>query len=72
MGSLSQLLLLPHLSLKFRLILARFKVKSLEKTIRYCVSHGLNKNLHFLLSHLDRYCAEFEALYAVVIKTKSL
>ncbi|PSW60378.1 hypothetical protein C0W54_15825 [Photobacterium kishitanii] len=72
MASLVSFLLLPHKQLRYRLIFARFKIKSTERTIRYCVSHGLNNNLHFLLHHLDRYCAEFEVLYALLIKTKSL
>ena len=44
----------------------------MEKTIRYCVSHGINKNLNFLLHHLERYCIEFEVIYALLGDTKSL
>lgn len=66
MASLVGCLLLPHHQLKCRLAIARFKVKSIERTIRYCVSHGLNNNLQFLLDHLDRYCTEFEVVYALV------
>lgn len=72
MTSLVGFFLLPQQQLKYRLIFARFKIKSTERTIRYCVNHGLNNNLQFLLRHLDRYCAEFEVLYALLIKTKSL
>ncbi|MEC6796501.1 hypothetical protein VXS03_05530 [Photobacterium sp. S4TG1] len=72
MASLVGFFLLPHQQLKYRLIIARFKIKGIEKTIRYCVSHGLNKNLNFLLHHLDRYCTEFEVIYALLGETKSL
>ncbi len=72
MSSLVRLSLLPHLKLKYRLIFARFKIKSTERIIRYYVSHGCHKNVHFLLRYLDCCCTEFEILYALFIKTKSL
>ncbi|KJG13472.1 hypothetical protein [Photobacterium iliopiscarium] len=72
MASLVGFFLLPHQQLKYRLIIARLKIKAMEKTIRYCVSHGINKNLNFLLHHLERYCIEFEVIYALLGDTKSL
>ena len=72
MASLVGFFLLPHQQLKYRLIIARLKIKAMEKTIRYCVSHGINKNLNFLLHHLERYCIEFEVIYVLLGDTKSL
>ncbi|SMY38247.1 hypothetical protein [Photobacterium andalusiense] len=72
MVSLVRFLLLPQQRLQYRLNFVRFKIKSTEKTIRYCVSHGLNNNPQFLLCYLDRYCTEFEVLYARQIENKSL
>ncbi|OBU37738.1 hypothetical protein C9J21_19310 [Photobacterium phosphoreum] len=72
MASFVKFFLLPQQQLKCRLIFARFKIKSIERTIRYCVSHGCHNNLQFLFRHLERYCAEFEVLYALFIKNKPL
>ncbi|OBU15641.1 hypothetical protein AYY19_13820 [Photobacterium aquimaris] len=72
MVSLVRFLLLPQQRLQYRLNFVRFKIKSTEKTIRYCVSRGLNNNPQFLLCNLDRYCTEFEELYARQMKNKSL
>ncbi|MCD9554924.1 hypothetical protein GRJ22_00415 [Photobacterium carnosum] len=70
MASLIGCLLLPQQQLKCRLVIARFKIKSTEKTICYCINHGLNTNLQYLLHHLDRYCAEFEVIYALIYEKK--
>jgi hypothetical protein len=47
MASLVGFFLLPHQQLKYRLIIARLKIKAMEKTIRYCVSHGINQKIQY-------------------------
>ncbi len=49
--------------LRVRLSSARFMIKSLERAIRYCLTHRYNEIANMLLRRLDTAFIHFENLY---------